>query len=711
MHLTTSPSLIAAACALCCAAASAQTPTADAVMATTEVRSAAGSPSLQALPTSATVLDGEALRDRQLQVNLSESLASVPGLQIKNRQNYAQDLQLSVRGYGARSTFGLRGVRLYVDGIPATMPDGQGSLSHIDIASLERVEVLRGPYSALYGNSAGGVVSMYTETPTGAPSVEGGFAVGSNGQKRLSAKASGQTAQGLSYVLSASRFLTDGYRDHSAADRNIANAKLSTAIGDDAQLTIVANTMESDAQDPQGLTWKQYQADPRRASYRADNGQAVAELYNTRKSLKQTQVGATYERRLDAVNSFALTAYAGHRSMAQYQSIPSSTQAAAGHAGGVIDMSRDYAGVDARWTGKFSEAPVPVTVTAGLAMDYVQEDRQGYNSFTGSAAAPTQLGVKGALRRDEKNTVTNIDPYVQATWTLAPRWNLDTGLRYSRVKFESDDRYIVAGNPDDSGDVTHRKALPVVSLSHQLTPDQTLYASVGRGFETPTFAELSYRPDNIGGLNLGLQPSVSTQYEVGYRQRLNGALKGSWSAALFQSRTSDEIVTAGSANGRTSYRNAGDTRRQGVELQADLRLTPQLQLQAAYTYLDATFRQASGAAAAGNFLPGLAKQHLWLGLDYRITPEWTAGVSAEHMGKVFVNDANSEAAPSYTVAAASVGYRKVMGPWTLRAFARVDNLFDRQYVGSVIVNDGNSRYYEAAPGRNWSTGMNLAYSF
>ncbi|WP_255578873.1 TonB-dependent receptor [Comamonas sp. CMM03] len=717
MHLTTSPSLIAAACALCCAAASAQTPTADAVMATTEVRSAAGSPSLQALPTSATVLDGEALRDRQLQVNLSESLASVPGLQIKNRQNYAQDLQLSVRGYGARSTFGLRGVRLYVDGIPATMPDGQGSLSHIDIASLERVEVLRGPYSALYGNSAGGVVSMYTETPTGAPSVEGGFAVGSNGQKRLSAKASGQTAQGLSYVLSASRFLTDGYRDHSAADRNIANAKLSTAIGDDAQLTIVANTMESDAQDPQGLTWKQYQANPRRASMDSDNGNApVAESFDTRKSLKQTQMGATYERKFNGTHSVALTAYAGHRSMEQYQSIPLKNssgyaiQENAKHAGGVIDMSRDYAGVDARWTGKFSDAPIPVTVTAGLAMDYVQEDRKGYKNYTGNVNAPTAIGVKGNLSRDEKNTITNIDPYVQATWQLAPRWSLDTGLRYSRVKFEIDDRFIRPGNPDDSDSTSQHKALPVVSLAHQLSTNQTLYASAGRGFETPTLAEMSYRNDG-SGMNTALQPSVSSQYEVGYRQRLTGDVRGSWSAAIFRSNTSDEIVSDLSAGGRTTYRNAGDTRRQGVELQGDLRLTPQLQLQAAYTYLDATFRQASGTAAAGNFLPGLAKQHLWLGLDYRITPEWTVGVSAEHMGKVFVNDANSEAAPSYTVAAASVGYRKVMGPWTLRAFARVDNLFDRQYVGSVIVNDGNSRYYEGAPGRSWSTGMNLAYSF
>lgn len=663
------------------------------------VHSTLGGTTLEQTPASVTVIDAEQMRDRQLQVNLSESLSGVPGLQINNRQNYAQDLQLSVRGYGARSTFGLRGVRLYVDGIPATMPDGQGSLSHIDISSLERVEVLRGPYSALYGNSSGGVISMYTETPTGRPSIEGGYAVGSNGQKRISAKASGQTGQGLSYVLSASRYLTDGWRDHSAADRNVANAKLSTAIGDDSTLTIVANTMKSSAQDPQGLTWDQWQANPRQAS-------SVAERFNTRKTLEQTQVGATYERRLNAEHSVSLAAYAGHRSMEQYQSIPDTAQRAAGHAGGVIDMSRDYAGLDARWTGRFSNAPVPVTVTAGLAVDTVKEDRQGYENFIGS-----QLGVKGALRRDEDNTITSIDPYVQATWQLAPAWSLGTGLRYSHVKFESDDRYIRTGNPDDSGSVTHSQALPVVSLSYQLNPAKTLYASAGRGFETPTFAELSYRTGSIGGLNLDLQPSASTQYEIGYRERLSGAVNGSWSAAVFHSRTSDEIVSAGSSNGRTSYRNAGDTRRQGLELQADLRLAPQWKLQAAYTYLDATFRQASGTAAAGNMLPGLSKQHLTLGLDYAINSDWNVGVSAEHMGEIYVNDANSEAAPSYTVAAASIGYRKVMGPWTLRAFARVDNLFDRKYVGSVIVNDGNSRFFEGAPGRQWITGVSAAYQF
>lgn len=705
-RLTNPPHVFATLLAGCALPAAAQYSAAPAeqVLDTITVRSTPLSTSLQALPASASVLDGEQVRDGQLQVNLSESLGTIPGLQVKNRQNYAQDLQLSVRGYGARSTFGVRGVRLYVDGIPATMPDGAGSLSHVDMASIGRIEMLRGPYSALYGNSAGGVLSIYTTTPEGPPVIDGGITFGSYGQKRLSAKASGQTAAGLGYVVSASRFTTDGYRDHSAADRNLGNLLLTSAIGDDARLTIVANTMTTDAQDPQGLTWSQYLANPRQASrnQRANNA-PVAELYNTRKSLKQTQAGATYERRLDRTHNMAMTVYAGRRTMAQYQSIPPATQAKPAHAGGVIDMSRDYGGMDARWTGDFTDAALPFSVTAGLAVDHMKEDRKGYTNFIGST-----YGIKGELRRDEDNTITSTDPYIQATWQLAPRWRLDTGLRYSNVKFSSRDRYIATGNPDDSGDVTHRKLLPVVSLSHQVTPEQTLYASVGRGFETPTFAELSYRPDGNGGLNLGLQPSVSKQYELGYRQQLTGQAKGQWSTALFYADTSNEIVSNQSDNGRTTYRNAGNTTRQGAELQADLLLTPRWQLQAAYTYLDAQFKSGD---ISGNMLPGLSKHTLFLATHYHLTPQWRAGLSAQHGSKLYVNDGNSAAAPAYTVAAAHVGYNKDIGQWTMHAFARVDNLFNRQYVGSVIVNDGNDRYYESAPGRNWITGVNLRYRF
>ena len=288
------------------------------------VRSTLQESALEQTPASVTVLDGERMRERNLQVNLSESLSAAPGLQLQNRQNYAQDLQLSIRGFGARSTFGVRGIQIYVDGIPSTMPDGQGQTNNIDIASLERVEVLRGPYSALYGNASGGVINAYTERGEGAPSVESSFALGSDGQKRLGLKAKGE-ANGIGYVLSASRFLTDGYRAQSAADKNLFNARIDVKPDEYSQLTLVANHVDIDAKDPGGITPKDWAADPK----------AVASnplLYDSRKSVKQTQAGLTYERQLDGGQALRLMAYAGQREMMQFQSTPKASQT--GYRGG-----------------------------------------------------------------------------------------------------------------------------------------------------------------------------------------------------------------------------------------------------------------------------------------------------------------------------------------------------------------------------------------
>ena len=226
------------------------------------VRSTLRASPLEQVPASVTVVDGAQVRDRQWQVNLSESLASVPGLLLQNRQNYAQDLQLSIRGQGARSTFGVRGIQIYVDGIPSTMPDGQGQTSNIDLASVERIEVLRGPYSALYGNASGGVVNVYTERGEGQPEVQSSFTVGSNGQGRMGLKAKGESL-GVGYVVSASRYLTDGYRPQSAADKNLFNARLDTQPDEDSHLTLVASHTAIDAKDPGGVTPAEWRADRR----------------------------------------------------------------------------------------------------------------------------------------------------------------------------------------------------------------------------------------------------------------------------------------------------------------------------------------------------------------------------------------------------------------------------------------------------------------
>ena len=652
-------------------------------------------------PASVDIVDGTSLRARQPGINLSEGLAGVPGLQIQNRQNYAQDLQISIRGFGARSTFGVRGVRLYVDGIPGTMPDGQGQTSNIDIASIDRVEVLRGPYSALYGNSSGGVLQVFTEDGTRPPSLSGTFSAGSNRTLSYGARANGATGSGLGdldYVVSVNRMTTGGYRDHSAARKTLGNAKLGLQLDDASRLTLVMNSVNLSAQDPLGLTREQFERDPRSV---ADPALA----FDTRKTVRQTQGGLIYERDIGGGDSLRAMLYYGQRDTVQYQSIPVAAQRPATQAGGVIDLQREYGGADLRWTGKRTLASGPLTLVGGLSYDTMEERRQGYENYT----SPTQLGVRGALRRDETNNVYNLDPYAQASWQFLPAWTLDAGLRYSTVRFDSDDDYIVAGNGDDSGGARYRKLLPVAALRYAPTQDASVYVSYGRGFETPTFNELSYRPDAQPGLNFGLAPSVSNNVEVGAKLQLPAGLL---TAAVFQTNTDDEIVPATNTGGRSTFRNAGSTRRNGAELEWRYDFARHARVQLGYSWLDARYRDSvSDVIQAGNRIPGTARHAFYAGLAWQPQEGWQAGVDARYLSKIYADDANTEAAPSYVVASASAGYAWRVAAWRLDAYARVDNLFDRRYAGSVIVNEGNSRYYEPAPGRTWTAGLGATYAF
>jgi len=659
------------------------------------------------VPGSVDRVDGNEMRDSRLQANLSEGLGAVPGLQVQNRLNYAQDLQLSIRGFGARSTFGVRGVRLYVDGIPATLPDGQGQTSNIDIGSLDRVEVLRGPFSALYGNSSGGVVQAFTASGEGPPRLSYSLAGGSFGTWRQSLQLSGSQGA-VDYLLDASRFHTDGWREHSAARRDIANGKLGIALDNGDRLTLVFNSVRIDAQDPLGLTADQYALVPRNAP--------LATQYDTRKTVEQTQAGLLYEHRIDSTQGLRLMVYGGQRKTVQFQSIPPSAQQNPLHAGGVIDLSRQYGGIDLRWNAALTLAGRPFDIVAGLGYDSLREKRRGYENYLGPVSAPL-LGVQGRLRRNELNEAWNLDPYAQATWRLTDRWTLEAGVRRSSVHFDSQDRYIVGTNRDDSGSARYSKTLPVASLRYQATQDLALYGSIGRGFETPTLNELSYRANGASGLNFALRPSVNDSIEIGAKARLAGGLL---TAALFQTRTRDEIVTDTNVGGRATFQNAGRTRRNGFELGWQHETANHWRTQLAYTWLDATYRDAFcspspcaavNTVAAANRIPGIARQSLFASLGWVPPKGWRAGIEMRALGRIQANDANTASAPGYAVAAVYAGYLKKWERWEFNAFARVDNLFDRRYVGSVIVNEGNARYYEPAPGRNWTVGLSGAYRF
>ncbi|ATD22128.1 TonB-dependent receptor [Acinetobacter baumannii] len=643
--------------------------------------------------------------DSSSQVNLTEVVKGIPSLQIRNRENYAQDLQLSMRGFGARSTFGVRGIRLYVDGIPATMPDGQGQTSNIDLSSLDHVEVLTGPFSSLYGNSSGGTILTSTKEGQGKDSIELSYSGGSHDKSRagLVLQGGAKGANEPSYIISSSYFDTDGYREHSGAEKVLNNAKLSWNLDDGSKINWVTNYVKIHADDPQGLTHDQWNANPKQQV-------PFLKQFNVRKDIEQTQTGVTWSKPINDKNELYAMAYLGNRQVTQYQSIPKSTQEASiNHAGGVIDFERNYYGADFRWTGK--ELLPNTTLSVGVALDAIDEDRKGFENFNLVNGQPS-YGVKGNLRRDEDNTLWNIDPYLQASWQFLSTWRLDTGVRYSNVHYKSKDNYL--SNGDDSGKTDYDKVLPSVALSWQILPELMAYVSYAKGFETPTFTEMAYRPDGQSGFNFDLTASTSDTYETGLKSQNQ---LGDFTLAVFQTKTKDDIVSAGNSNGRSTFRNADKTLREGVEFAWNKKLWRDLTATASYSYLDATFDAdipALGNIAqisSGNAIPGIAKNQAYASLAWQPSHGLYGGVDVQYMDKVYVNDTNSDAAPSYSVTSANVGYAWVIGDWKVNSFARVDNLFDKKYAGSVIVNDGNSRYFEPADGRNWSAGLRVIKQF
>jgi len=649
------------------------------------------------LPVAVDRVGAERLRTGQLQVNLSESLMGVPGLSVQNRQNYAQDLQMSIRGFGARSSFGVRGVRLIADGIPGTMPDGQGQFSQFDLGSAAAIEVLRGPFSALYGNSSGGVIALFTEDGQPGNDVNGSAAGGSLGTQRYALKTTGDTGT-VNYVVDAAHFQTDGYRNHSEAERNNFNTKVRFDLGSRSDLTLVGNAVQTpQVQDPLGLTRDQWQTDPRQAG-------TNALAYNTRKSLRQGQGGAVYHRQLGEADELSVSAYGGHRSTEQFQAILASAQARPTHPGGIIDLGRNFWGLDARFTGERKLGGFPLRFTAGLNYDDLREARRGYLNFIGS-----ELGVQGDLRREESNHVYDFDQYLQLQWEPGTHWRLLAGVRNSEVRVRSLNRLLLSGDPVSR--VSYSAVNPVAGITYRISSVVNAYAAYGRGFETPTLNDLAYRSTDgsIPGLNLGLKPARSDNSEVGLK-----ASGAHWRAnlAAFHIKTQDELAVLANSGGRSVFQNIGATTRRGMELSVDALLPRDFDARLAFTHIHAVVDQTYATCVglpcapvqvlAGNHLPAVPMNSLYAGLTWRYAP---IGLSAtvETLGrsKIYVDDRNTDAAPAYWMANLRVGLAQQTARWKISEFVRVDNIADRSYVGSVIVNESNSRFFEPSPGRTY----------
>ncbi len=654
------------------------------------------------LPVSIDRIDAEPIRDGRPMINLSESLPRVPGIVVQNRQNYSQDLQISSRGYGARSQFGVRGVRLYADGIPATAPDGQGQTSNFDLGSAERIEVMRGPFSTLYGNASGGVIQVFTENGPPEPTFTPSLAAGSYGMLRYGAKLGGQ-AEGTNYVMDASRFNIAGYRDHSAAEKDLVNGKFGFRPDEDTRVNLIVNSVAQPAQDPAGLTRTQVEQNRRGVD------PSVLQ-FNTRKNVRQDQAGTTLERRISSSDGLRLAFYGGARQVEQFLAIPIGAQNAATSSGAVVNLDRDYYGLDLRWTRGTRLAGEPFSFTLGTDYDYQKERRRGYINNNGSI---------GNLKRDENDRVYSAAVYTQAEWKFAPDWSAHAGVRRSEVSFYSRDYYIATNNPDDSGKISFTNASPAAGVVYRFAPDLNLYANIGRGFETPTFAELAYQNNNVTGLNFALKPSTSVNSEIGVKLVLPKGLRLNF--AVFHVETKNEIVVDVASGGRNTFKNAPRTTRDGAEWLWSMKMSDSVELLAALAWIDARYRDdfistpvvnQPVVVPAGNYIPGVPRRTAYG--EARFAPPgsgFSTALEARYGDRIYTSDANSEFAYPYTVFNWRVVFDQRVGAWRLSEFLRVENLFDKSYTGSVIVGDTNGRFFEPSPPRNYVAGISASLPF
>jgi iron complex outermembrane receptor protein len=640
------------------------------------------------LPMSINSISGAELRDGQQQVNLSESASKIPGIVVNNRNHAAQELSISSRGFGPRSQFGIRGIRIYSDGIPLTMPDGQGTTGLFNLDTADRIEFLRGPFSALYGNSSGGVVQVFTKNGGPENELSGSTFYGSYDTHRESLTFSGKRDQ-IDYVLNASHFETDGYRINSGYKRDVLHTKVGLQLSSDTKITLVATDFDQpNARDPGGLTLAELNANPK-------NARTFAESRNLHKDTKHTQVGVALDHTISDSDSIKASTYYGTRKNLQFLF----DNTASGY-------SRDFGGVDVNWTHKGQLAGKPLNFSLGSNYDSMEDDRYRYTS--------TVVGVivdgTSVLNRSEINKAYNVDQYVQAEWQFHEQWDLHAGVRHSRVTFDNTDK--IAHAYDQK--LSYEKTTPVVGLVYKVTPVFNLYANAGQGFETPTFVEQAYNlPNNPTSNNPNIKPSTSNNFEVGAKAFLTNSTL--LNLAVFNVQTKKEIVVD-SSGAVTVYKNAGDTERNGLELSLDSDLGNNFKGYLAYTYLNAEFKDAfvtgTNIIHSGNSIPGTYRDRVYTELSWKHPASgFSTAIEGIYSSKTYVNDINTIAVGNYGVVNWRGGLTQKVNNWKLNEYVRIENVTNKSYVASAKVNDTASRFYEPGLPRNWAVGLNASYSF
>ncbi|VAW86763.1 TonB-dependent receptor, partial [hydrothermal vent metagenome] len=623
-------------------------------------------------PAAASVLTDDALHGARQQLGLDEVLAGVPGVFAVNRYNFAQDLRLSIRGFGTRANFGIRGVRILIDGIPATTPDGQSSVDDIDLDTLQRIEIIRGPAGALYGPSAGGVLSLETQQSMTSPSIEGGIKNGGYGMRDVRFK--GNRSHGdFAYAVNVSQLQIDGYRAQSATERALFNGRFDYNLAAGGELIATLALLDAPlAQDAGGLTAEQVRTDPRQAA-------PLSLRFDTGESVRQQRFGVHSSHPLAGGAELRLSSYFVQRDFANR--LPFNR----------IELDRKFGGVgveyqrEKRWLGAFGR------LLLGFDLDYQDDQRRRRENLAGTA---------GKLRFNQRERVMNSGIFIVREQQLTTQLRLDIGLRYDRLRIEADDRFL--SNGDDSDAITFSHWSPSAALLVKTGRASRLYLRIATGFETPTTTELA-RSDGGGGFNNTLAPATSVNYELG--ARITVAPDIQIEAALFQIDVDDQLVPfeIATSPGRFAFENAGRSRHRGLETALSLGAHRGWGVQLAYTYSDfrfIKFTDKNSLALDGNDLPGVPTHLLNLELRYRHYSGAFIAFDTRYTGRYYADNLNTVEIAPFINNGLRLSYPHAVGNWRFNISGGILNLFDESYFANVRLNATAGRYFEPAPDRH-----------
>jgi len=656
-------------------------------------------------PASVQVIDEATIRSTGAQVNLSDTLGRVPGVVSLNRNNYAQDVQISIRGFGARAPFGLRGIRLITDGIPATIPDGQGQATTASLTSASRIEVLTGPLAQLYGNSSGGVIQTFTREAGATPEASTQIFAGTYGLTRTDWQVSGR-AGAVGIVADYSNFGIEGYRVNSAAQRKQLNTVMTVDVKEDTKARIILNSFDMPyAKDPLGLTIDEFNQDASKAG-------SGAERFLARKAVAQNQLGAVLEHKVNKDLELMARVYTGDRQNMGYQ-VGTLTNNVWTATGVWTGLNRNFYGTGLQAKGRSSFADGSgMDWVIGMDYDSSKELRRGGTTLNGQQTAASND------TRNELNKAMNRDFFAQLNWHFNEKWTLTTGARNSKVILSSKDNFYTSAADNGSGEVAYKATSPVLGLTFHANDDLNLYANMGNGFETPTLSEVAYDIKTVGTttsiketFNTKLSASKSHHQEAGLKWKPSNSTQ--LDAALFHIYTDNELTTLFSSGGKTAYQNASKTNRDGLEFSFRQAINPHWRTQVAFTWMTVTYEQkfrtsptSTTYVNVGNALPSIPQRQLFANLTWTQNEQSTKArsftpgmeLAADLVGrtKIFANDLNTAAAPGYSMVNIRAQQKYKWGPFNTTTYFGVDNLFERKAIGSVIVNQASSQFYEPA---------------